>query len=417
MRLNAVSITPQGNNVVLTGKNKQGKTSVLRSIISVLSGKDSRPEKLLREGTEKGEITITIGDTKPELVAKLKVTENGESLILTTADGAKYSSPQSILDGLKGSIGFEPMRFLTEDSKKQAQMLRDLVGLDFRKLDEQRKTLFDERTAVNRELKQAETVYEAMPYHDDAPEQEATVAELAGKLQQANAKNNENAQQRTMVENIAERGEELAGQIETAQAELLEMEKAIEAKRAKIKDDNSKLEALRHAYDDAKKSSANLQDIDTTQITQSMQSAEEINRKVRQNLNKKTWKSQMDDKRELADSLTAQIDEIDKKKADDLKAANMPVQGLSFTDDGILYNGLPLDQASGAEALIVALGMGTAMNSKLRILLFRDASLLDSDSRRIVDDFCEKHNVQAWLETVDSQEAGAIVITDGKNEE
>ena len=47
------------------------------------------------------------------------------------------------------------------------------------------------------------------------------LAELATKLQQANARNNENAQQRANVENIAERGEELAGQIEAAQAELI----------------------------------------------------------------------------------------------------------------------------------------------------------------------------------------------------
>ena len=32
----------------------------------------------MREGAEKGEIILKIGDTKPELIAKLKVTKGGE---------------------------------------------------------------------------------------------------------------------------------------------------------------------------------------------------------------------------------------------------------------------------------------------------------------------------------------------------
>ena len=49
MRLVAVEITPQGNAIMITGKNAAGKSSVLDAIMAAFCGKKYQPAKPIRE--------------------------------------------------------------------------------------------------------------------------------------------------------------------------------------------------------------------------------------------------------------------------------------------------------------------------------------------------------------------------------
>jgi hypothetical protein len=91
----------------------------------------------------------------------------------------------------------------------------------------------------------------------------------------------------------------------------------------------------------------------------------------------------------------------------------MPVTGLGLSEDGVTLNGLPLDQASAAEQLRVSVAIGIAMNPRLRVLLLRDASLLDRDSLALLADMAKAAGAQVWLERVEDDSATAVVIEDG----
>ena len=56
LNLKAVEIEPDGNMVIISGKNAAGKTSILESIFFALTGK--LPKKPIREGEEIGLIKI-----------------------------------------------------------------------------------------------------------------------------------------------------------------------------------------------------------------------------------------------------------------------------------------------------------------------------------------------------------------------
>lgn len=61
-RLKAVEITPPGHVVKITGKNEQGKTSVLDSIMYALAGTKSLPEQPIRQGESKASIRVELDD-------------------------------------------------------------------------------------------------------------------------------------------------------------------------------------------------------------------------------------------------------------------------------------------------------------------------------------------------------------------
>src|SRR4051812_39917994 len=69
MRIKAVVIRPGGASVVeLTGKNRQGKTSVLRALTSVFTGKGSLPSAPIRKGETESRVWTILGkDNQPEL--------------------------------------------------------------------------------------------------------------------------------------------------------------------------------------------------------------------------------------------------------------------------------------------------------------------------------------------------------------
>ena len=98
------------------------------------------------------------------------------------------------------------------DAKKQSDVLRELVGLDFSKLDAEYKRIYDERTALTREGKSLKGQLEGCPLHDGAPEVEVSVSELAGKLKAIHTDNAKNEGQRLALRNLenkakdAERG-------------------------------------------------------------------------------------------------------------------------------------------------------------------------------------------------------------------
>ena len=103
----------------------------------------------------------------------------------------------------------------------------------------------------------------------------------------------------------------------------------------------------------------------------------------------------------------------DAAKAAAIAAAKMPVDGIGFGDGIVTLNGIPFDQASQAEQISTSMALAMAANPRLRIVLIRDAALLDDDSWKIVTETAEKYDCQVWLETVNSDRPGAIVIEDG----
>jgi hypothetical protein len=91
----------------------------------------------------------------------------------------------------------------------------------------------------------------------------------------------------------------------------------------------------------------------------------------------------------------------------------MPVPGLSFNESELLYNDIPLSQASDGEKLMIGLGISMALNPKLRVLRIKDGSLLDESNRQIIREQLKDKDYQLWFESVSSDKSVGIFIEDG----
>lgn len=411
-RLTAVHIEPDGNVVIVGGKNGAGKSSVLDSIIYALAGGKTIPKVPIRRGADAAEVTVDLGD----IIVRRTFTESSSRLTVTTHNGATLKSPQALLDKLtQNGVAFDPEAFSRMRPADQVEQLKKVVGLDFSDLNLKRQSLYEQRTDINRDIKRTQANLTEVTVFEDVPAdgKPLSVSDLTTELEKRRDHNlaiSRKAEQlqarKRTIATAHERMEQLDG-------EIADIEKRLEEKRA------SKLrgvEQIAQAEAEATQWQAELDaavEADENEVREQIKNVESINNRLKSNLRRKELKEELDQLQGESDKLTRQIDEIDRDKQHQLAKAPFPVTGMTFDEDGILLDGIPFDQASSAEKLRASVAMGMAINPELKVLIIRDGSLLDEDSLKLVADMAAEHNAQVWIERVGTGEECQVIIEDG----
>jgi len=402
-RIEAVEITPDGELVVIGGKHGNGKSSVLDSIMYALGGEKALPPVPLRNGASKGHVTVNLGDiVVTRKFSRKKDGEIGTSLEIKRANGDKVSSPQALLDSLCGQLAFDPLEFSRMKPKDQLQQLKHLVGLNFDELDRERAAHFQHRTDINRQNKAKQSEVDATPEVAGAPAAEVSVADCVAAVRTAEATNKSNADARkllTMKESLV--GDKAA---EVQRIKLL-IEAAVRDAQAAVEQAAAQREIVEKLP----------QDVDLAPLNEALSEVENVNRRVRQNAKRAELLKQAAGLSSQSDFLTEQINKIDEKKEELLAAAKFPVDGLSFGTDGVLLNGLPLEQACTADRIRLSVAMGFALNPKLKVILVREGSLLFNDETglHLIADMAREAGAQVWVERVSLGEECSVIIEDG----
>lgn len=405
-RLVAVEIRPDGNLVEITGKNAQGKTSILDAIWWALDTNKVVQSNPVRDGAEKGFVELDLGDYIVTKTFKRK--DDGDvtiSLTVKNKDGFKAGSPVELLSSFIGDLTFDPLAFARKKPQDQVVALRALVhGYDFAEADRLNKADFDARTEVNRTVRDLKARIDAIVVPEDTPDERVSSEQLMADLSAAMDHNGNIDANATKLTSIEQRIETLESSISSRREQIKSLEAAIIA-------DELAIEELRDEADGIDPSG---EKIDLEAIRLKITQAEEINRRVDRKQQRTALQSELKSAEEKSAALTKAIDDRKEAAADAVKKADLPVAGLELTEDAVLVNGQPFNQASDAEQLRVSIAVAGAMNPKLRVLRVRDGSLLDTDSMKLLAAYAEEHDMQIWCEVVQSPRDSAIVIEDGR---
>jgi len=398
-RLSAVEIIPDldAATVTIAGRNAQGKSSVLDAIWAALSNtaasKGTTTTRPIRDGEKSARVSVDLGD----IIVTRKWEGDKNTLVVESVDGARFPSPQRMLDELIGHFSFDPLAFASLPAKSQQAELLHLVDLPFEPeaLAGQRKAAFDDRTIVGRAVKQLQGQLAGFPeIGDDIPDEPVSVAALVAELDAA----------RDIEVSYDVANEEIG----TARNIIAETDRAIADLQAKKTRWLDKLK-------ETKERLRNLPErVDVVPIRDQIDGAETVNAAVRQKHQRQEVIDLIADEKATYDSLTARIAELDKTKSDGLAAAVFPIDGLGFDDDGVTYNGVPFAQASSAERLRVSVAMAMALNPQVRVIRISDGSLLDSENLAVIESMASEQGFQVWIEVVDETGTIGVVIEDGQ---
>lgn len=376
-RIRAVEITPDGAVVLVTGRNAQGKSSVLDAIIYALGGKDAIPEQPLRDGADAGYIKLDLGDI---IVERTFTADNTYLKVRAAGTNAEYPTPQKLLDGLVGKIAFDPLAFARMKAKDQLTALLEVVdlgGLDLAKLAGDRQTLYERRTEANREIKRLKGALATLPHYDEAPAAVVPAGELAQQVADGERINAERQRAADRLNAIARQITDLKAEAETLTGVVAR------------------------------------EPVDVAALKDRLASAEADNDKARANGRYLVAVGEFDTAKAAADKLDDDLKALDARKAAALAAATFPVAGLSFDDDQVFYDGRPLEQASSAELTRISTAVAMAANPKLKVILIKDGSLLDDENLRVIAEMAAANDYQVWIEKVDASGEVGVVIEDG----
>jgi len=408
-RIKTARVRPDGEAVVIGGRNKQGKTSLLDAIQAAMAGGKSAPQQPIRVGAKSSKVVVDLGD----IVVTRRFTSKGSHLVVKGADGAALKSPQAVLDRLAGKLSFDPLTFMRAKPSEQANTLRDVAGLDLADLDARIKAAFDERTEVNREVHRLANQAQSLGPVETAPSKPVSLARIMGEMDERRAWNAETEGFARQLADVDRALDALAARASRWISSLQELEAQAKALEVEIEKGNAQYESTAAERDElAAKAGRGYKD--TADLDGQIRNAEATNAAVRANDERELVADQLRSAKSSSEACTDEIEDLRAERVQRIADADYPVDGLAVDEDGVLFRGVPLSQASGAEQIRVSAAIGLALNPDLRVLLIRDGSLLDEDSLAQLEAMAADADAQLWIERVGNGDEVSVVIEDGE---
>lgn len=388
-RIKAVQLQPYETGLtVIGGKNNQGKTSVLDAIMWILGGDRYRPSEAHREGSvtpPHGTITLSNG---------LVVERKGKNSDLKVIDPTGNKAGQTLLNEFISQFALDLPKFMKSNSKEKADILLQVIGIGNRlyELEQKEKELYNQRHTIGQIADQKKKYAAELPVFPDAPKDLVSPTELIKQQQEILARNGENQRKRDKLSQFKEKERQLQKQIE----QLLN-------EQAQVKND----------LQIARKSAENLLDESTEELELSIANIEEINRKVRVNLDKEKAESEAQEYSEEYDRYTQDLTAVRKEKMALLDGADLPLPGLSVEDGELTYNGYKWDGLSGSDQMKVSTAIARKLNPKCGFVLLDKLEQMDLDTLKDFSAWLKEEGLQVIATRVSTGDECSVIIEDG----
>lgn len=395
-RVKAVTIEPTSNGLtILGGNNNQGKTSVLDAIAWALGGNKYKPSKATREGS------LNPPTLRVELSNGLIVERKGKNSDLKVTDPSGQKAGQQLLDSFVEELALDLPKFMQSNSKEKANTLLQIIGVGDKlyELDQTESRLYSERRAIGQIKDQKKKYAAEQPQYPDAPNELVSISDLIHEQQEILARNGENARKR-------QNREEIRSQLHQSEERLKQIKEA-------LAEEESKHEKLMGDYIIANKSIEDLVDESTEEIEASISDIEEINRKVRANLDKEKAEEDAKEYEKQYNNLSAEIDKVRDERKSLLDNADLPLQGLSVEDGELVFEGQKWDNMSGSQQLRVSTAIVRKLKPECGFVLLDKLEQMDIPTLNEFGKWLESEGLQAIATRVSSGEECQIIIEDG----
>jgi len=402
-----------GELVQITGRNKQGKTSLLKIVAGALGGGRQVAETAVNfdspDGTGQGRLELSNGFT----IERRHTANNPKgSLAIVGPDGGKYG--QKKLDEWVGPLSFDPLAFYRLDAQSQRDTLlrsgsNPELPDQLAKIKDQVAELAAERTPLIRRIQIAERT--------EAPEGERPEPIDAGKELAALAKLEEEKMVLDAKMEEVRAADRAADQKADEALKAVRQAEELEAKAAEWRAEAAqKREASERLADEARAAEERLTAGLEPLVAKMTEVKERIYKAESHNQGLAPWR-EYDRLMAEAEEAKTQRDKFDKEIADLrdqekalLQEAGIDIPGLSFTDDGQpLLNGLPLSEASGREKWEFVVEVAERAGGQLGVCLLDEASGVDDEGMESLAAVAAERGFQVFLTRLSPVGPGEVV--------
>lgn len=395
-RVKAVKMEPSANGLtIIGGDNNNGKTSVLDSIAWALGGENFRPTNATREGS------VTPPYLKVTMSNGLVIERKGKNSALKVTDPSGQKAGQQLLDTFVEKMALDLPRFMEASDADKAKTLLNIIGVGAKlfELEQQEKQIYNERLMTGRIADQKKKFADEQTYYPDAPSEPVSAADLIRQQQDILTRNGLRQQWIRDYDQITERISMTNDQIADTKRKLRELE--------------TQKTILEKQRRESERSPEELQMESTEELEKNIRDVDEINRKVRANLDKEKAEEDARDYIRQYEALTDDLESVRKEKKGLLDHADLPLPELSVEEGKLLYKGRQWDCMSGSDQLKVATAIVRKLNPNCGFVLMDKLEQMDLKTLKEFGAWLEQEKLQVIATRVSSGEECSIIIEDG----
>lgn len=430
-----------GRSLLISGKNGVGKSSFIQALLSGIDSKQL-PTNTTKKGETKAVIKTKIAgilngqEEEYEIHMYFTSKDQKGRLVLYNSKQEKVNKPKAVLDSIVGNLGFDIFKFLKDNKKNQIKILKELSGVtkDIDLLDIERKKVYDDRTFLTRKVEESEAIMNTHGFTQDQIDLYSTpipvepinneLEEIGKSITQWNDINTKTKSFKESFEiNIPasissiqidtntkkEKIEALKIQIQLLEGEIAINDTKISTWETTQLEHRGKYEKGKiwldgHPEPSAKEISTRLSDATTHN-----NNCEKISQLAEKQ------KLLFADKNKLQ-KLNDDIVSIDDKKINLIKKSKLPIQGVTFTEDDIFLDGIPLEegQINTQKLIDVGFDIAMALNPNLKCVFLHEGSLFDQTSLDALIKKCEDKGYQLIAELVSEDKDLSITFTENE---
>ena len=406
-----VTVNEDGHIIKVCGPNGVGKTTAVDAPWAALCGTGNVMVQPIREGATKATLEVDLRNTNGDKLFVTKIiTAKTTRLVVKNAEGMAYSSQQTKLDQLFSAVTIDPFAFGKLNDREKIKLLLKISGQEepLRALDQEQSAAYEQRTEVNRNVKEFEGKLKALPADALTPVEKKSTQEILDRLRE----------EQSRVAGVQGKGDrivdckaeitECEGENRDNDRKISEYEEIIRAlklesdgNRGTVNERKHEITALQGAVDAAPTDTSAL-------IEDELLEVEAHNDRARQHGEAVDLKVRLTAATERSDELTAYITGKDNEKRKLLADSPLPIDDIQINGEELLILGRPCKDLCGEEELTVGLKIGVAMNPGLRIMRIDHGAELDAKSWKQVAEYCVENNFQVIAAVVvpGSEEGG-----------
>lgn len=388
-RVRAVKLQPSENGLtIIGGDNGQGKTSVLDAIAWALGGDKFKPSSPTRDGS------VVPPFLHVELSNGLIVERKGDKSSLKVIDKNGNKGGQQLLNEFVEALALNLPKFMQATAKDKADTLLKIIGVGDKlyELEAEEQRLYNTRTGIGQIADQKAKFAKEMPIYTGVPKKLVSASELIRQQQEILARNGENQRKREQLERYGH--------------ELAEARTALAAAQERLSQAEANVEI-------ARKSAQDLHDESTAELEANIADVEQLNAKIRANLDRERAEIEADGYKKQYEELTGQIEAIRTERRNLLNGADLPLEGLSVENGELTYNGFKWDNMSGSEQLKVATAIVRKLNPECGFVLMDKLEQMDAKTLSEFGAWLEQEGLQVIATRVSTGGECSIIIEDG----
>lgn len=453
----------EGNIYFITGDNELGKSTILKAVTALLTGER---DAVLRNGEDKGFAKMIVGDDGEEYDVELRFTKSNPrgTLSIKQKTTGMRSDNVTMLQRIFGYRNFDAVKFsqwseTAEGRRKQVECVRALLHEGVRtrisEIETELQSVKEDRKAANAQAKSYKAICDVAsknlkPGDTKKYAEKIDVAELLEE-QNENAKLIEKAKtvraaletRKSQLEAIPDRIKkceeakesacteafnktEEANQIyqetitaakKTLAETLSKIDSHKEAAETEHKETLSKIEAEK---DDFTKRKANAEawlakyeenNPEEANVSERLEAAEQHNEIHRLIVDYTSKKKLKDEAEKTLKVYEDKISALLKEKDQLISSSDLPISGLTFTDDGLELNGVPFmpGKVSDSQIMEVAAKLIIASNPTVKVFCIARGESLGENRLQALIDLANKEGYQGFIEEVKRGQSDLII--------